>query len=145
MKPTPHNSESHQTTAKKRLSEGLEKIAVEWPPDLPKPPEFPATLKDFLRLIVNAKTPADCMQRLRQFLRERGPRSSFWVDNPTPADKADTWVVSRIQAIREEDRKGGFFTDQWAWLKLASAYTYWWKEQKSIKASESAKKRKPRS
>jgi hypothetical protein len=148
------------------VREPLEKIAVEWPADLPKPKRFPATLKDFLSHIVNAKTPADSMRRLRQFLCERGPRSSFWdLEAPplghgfkpiqtllprslfgdekplTPAERY-AWGISQILAIKDADKRGGYFTQD-IWLGMGSAYRYWWKDQKSRKARESAKKRKP--
>jgi hypothetical protein len=150
MKQTPLNSNSDKecTPAKERLSKAFEKKAVEWPADLPKPAEFPATLKDFFRRIVNAKTPADCMRRLRQFLREKMRheamlRDAHWDiphDQFTEAER-DTWAASQIQAINDGDKKGGYFT-KGIWLGMGSAYRYWWNDQKSAKASESAKQRK---
>jgi len=113
--PLNSNSDKQQTMAKIRLSEQLKKIAYDWPPDLAKPAQFPATRKDFFRLIVDAKTPADCMHRLRQFLRETKrceaiiPRDTHWDiphDRFTDAER-DVWAVSQIQAINDGDKEGG--------------------------------------
>lgn len=128
-----------------RLCADLKKIAVVWPPELPKPDKFPATLKDFFRLIVKAKTPADCMARFRQFLRIRGPRSGFWAaQTPLTRAEADSWAVALIHTINEGDKKEGYF-NQSTWLGIGSSYKYWWKAQKSTKAREAAKKRRPAS
>jgi len=141
----------YATPACDQMLAELRKRAVEWPADLPKPDKFPATLKDFFSLIVKAKTPADCMTRFRQFLREKmqhetDARDAHW-DVPrnrfTNAER-DTWAVSQIVAINDGDKKVGYFTQE-IWLGMASAYKYWWNNEKSIKARESAKKRKPRS
>jgi hypothetical protein len=60
------------------LKETLLKYSMkEWPKDLPKPPSFPATLKHFLRLIVNAKTPKGGRDRFRQYLHEEGLPSNY--------------------------------------------------------------------
>ncbi len=42
--------------------------------DFPQPEKYPAPFGDFLRLIVNAKTPADSTKRFREFLRHRWKR-----------------------------------------------------------------------
>jgi hypothetical protein len=41
---------------------------------IPQPESFPASLDDFLRLVVHAKTPADATKRFRDFLRDRWKR-----------------------------------------------------------------------
>jgi hypothetical protein len=149
MKQTPLKTGKKMTTAKEELYNALNRMAVEWPPKLPKPEKFPATLKEFFRLVINAKTPADCMHRLRQFLHDKMrrqvnlPRDAYWhvpYDQFTETER-DAWAASQIQAIKDGDRKAGYFTPE-IWLSMGSAYMYWWCQQKSIKASESAKKRK---
>ena len=159
--------EKRKTSAFDALLENLNKKALPWPIDLPKPKQFPATLKDFLRLIVKAKTPADCTARLRRFFCERGPRNFPWLVEKAslppgakpleallprtafgPTEKQltqaerENWAASEFQAIKDGDRKGGYF-DELRWISMGSAYRYWWKAQKSMKARESAKRRNP--
>ena len=119
------------------------------PCNLPLPVKFPATLKDFFNLIVKAKTPADCTCRLRQFLCEKMrpaslPRDAHWADNPLKDAERSELAIHEIQKINSGDKQGGYFTEE-IWRGMGSAYRYWWAKQKSIKASESAKKRRPRS
>jgi len=125
-----------------KVCAGFEKIAVEWPPGLPKPDHFPATLKDFLACVVKARTPADGTARFRRFLGAKAARDSHWfAEKSITADERDTWVVSQFQAINGGDKKGVYFTVD-VWFAIGSAYIYWWQNQKSAKARESAKKRK---
>ena len=128
------------TTLLDQMCEELNEHAVQWPSELPKPDEFPATLKDFLCLIVKAKTPADGTARLRRFLREKGCHPSFWATNKPPTE-AETGAANQIQAIKEGDEKGGYFTQD-RWLAMASAYLNWWSDQKSAKARLSARERR---
>lgn len=147
MKKIPTNQHGVQGNkwATPRLDEAcaeFDKIAVEWPSGLPRPNHFPATLKDFLARIVKARTPADSTARFRQFLGASAGRDSFWVaKKPMTTEKRDDWVVSQFQAVKDGDNTGGFFTEG-VWLSMGSAYIDWWKDQISIKARESAKKRK---
>jgi hypothetical protein len=110
---------------------------------LPKAERFPAKPRDFLRQIVNAK---DSMARLRRFLRERGPRSSFWigesphrppgfkaietlvprsafgnVEKPLSEVERDVWADSQIKAITDGDNTGGY----WAHLDTAPGIWEW--------------------
>ncbi len=112
-------------TPMERASERLRKSAAERPTDIPKPKKFPAKLKEFFRLIVKAKTEADCYHRFRHFLEEY---SSSFGDRP----------VVELQKIKDKDRHEGYFTES-LWLLLAIAYRGWWSVQRSIKAHESAR------
>jgi hypothetical protein len=127
------------TTPMQRSLGELRKRAVEFHP---KPAGFPATLKEFFRLIVKAKTPADCMGRLRAFLRE-GYRRTSWRPGAKSytAAEAEAKACTQIAAMTEADKQGGYFTE-YQWTVLGSAYMGWWREQKSAKARESAAKRK---
>ena len=99
------------------------------------PQMFPATLNDFLNLIVRAKTPADSMKRLRDFiLYEQAENPDLYRD---PAD-----IIAEMKA---QDQEGGCFANFETWHSLASGYANWWNSQKSRKARESASKRKNRS
>jgi hypothetical protein len=60
-------------TGAMKLQAAYEREAAAWG-DVPRPAKFPASLDDFLRLIVRAKTPADQMKRFRDFLRDRWKR-----------------------------------------------------------------------
>jgi len=134
-----------RTPARDRLIEDLRRRTIEWPAYLAKPDEFPATLGDFFRLIVKAKTTADCMRRFRQFLREKGWRKTHFVEERPPVGfDPETWTANEIQRIKDKDKNGGYF-ENLGWLGMGSAYRSWWKAQKSMKARESARKRKPAS
>jgi hypothetical protein len=99
------------------------------------PAKFPATLDNFLRLIVKGKTPADSTKRLRDFFRYEQTRWPQLYGEP----------AGRIAEIKAADQAGGYFTDFKCWYLMASGYEGWWEDQKSLKASASGKKRKPRS
>ena len=45
------------------------KNEIEAMSDIPRPKKFPATLNEFLSLIVSARTPADSMKRFRDYVR----------------------------------------------------------------------------
>jgi hypothetical protein len=125
-----------------KVCAGFDIVAVEWPPTLPKPKHYPATLKLFLTRIVKAKTPADGMARFRRFLGVKAGRDSHWLaGNPITADEREEWAISQIQEIKDGDKNGGYFSED-IWLAMGSAYIYWWQDQKSAKARESAKKSK---
>jgi hypothetical protein len=111
--------------------ERLEKLES-WKKAVPKPETLPATLDDFFDKIVKAKTPADNYKRLRDFFCQ----VTFASDND-PQSKA----VEVIQRIKDRDKQTGFFT-QTIWEIMGGRYLEWWKNQKSSKARESAKKRK---
>jgi len=117
---------SHDSTM-----ERLAKIE-NWKKIVPKPDKFPATLDDFFRLVVKAKTTADSMKRLRDFYRQ----SSFEKDKD-PQSRA----ANQIQHIKDGDDLGGFFTET-KWELLAGNYLEWWKRKKSTVASISARQRK---
>jgi hypothetical protein len=123
-----------------KVCAGFDKVAVEWPSGLPKPNHFPATRKDFLAVIIKAKTPADSMARFRRFLGASAGRNSHWfADKPITVDEREAWAISQIQAINDGDKKVGYFTVD-IWLAMGSAYIYWWQDQKSAKARESVNK-----
>jgi hypothetical protein len=112
-----------------------EAVRKSWRDEGVMPKKFPATLNDFLRIIVRAKTPADSMKRLRDFFRhEQAENPDLYRD---PAD--------RIAEMKARDQDGGYFADFNTWRSLTRIYEGWWRSQKSSKASESASKRKPRS
>ena len=71
------------------------------------------------------------------------PKDAYWI---IPSDQftdheRNEWAITQIKTINDNDKNGGYFTSE-IWLSMASAYNCWWKDQKSIKASASAKKRK---
>lgn len=99
------------------------------------PRKFPATLDDFLRLIVRARTPADSMKRLRDFFRYQQAKNPDLHRDP----------VDRIAKMKVRDKEEGYFADFKRWQSGACVYEIWWDSQKSSKASDSASKRKRRS
>lgn len=92
----------------------------------PPAASYPATLKDFYRVIVKAKT-VDAEKRLRDFLSEKSGRAD--------------WATGFIGKIKEEDKLGGFFTER-KWQAMAGEYLFWWKQQISKKARVSALSKK---
>jgi hypothetical protein len=107
---------------------------------------FPATLEDFLRVVVGAKTVADETKRLRDFYRETlcGHTTSPLPHKPHSAEDHDRdggltvdpeqWAADAIQDLRE----CGFRTEH-EWLELAQHYVKWWAGRKSKSAHKSAK------
>lgn len=110
---------------------------------------FPATLADFLRVVVGAKTPADATKRLRDFYREtlcdhttsplpHKPYSAEDHDRDGgPTVDPEQWAATAIQGWKE----CGFRTEH-EWLELAQHYLTWWTDQVSKKNSTSAKQRR---
>jgi hypothetical protein len=74
------------------LKETLLKYSMkEWPERIPKPKSFPATLKDFLRMVVNTKSPSVREKRFRDYLQEEGFPSTYWEPRkPDPITRTDS-------------------------------------------------------
>lgn len=85
---------------------------VAWKDRTPK--RFPATLNDFLRLIVRATTVADGTKQLRDFYRHRAKTND-----------PDTEAENTIRQIKETDKAGGYFTRN-KWYSEARSYDWWW-------------------
>jgi hypothetical protein len=92
--------------------------------ELDYPTSFPASLDQFLRLAVDARTTADSTKRLRDFLISKFP------DN-------ESFAIEELAKMRRD----GFPTKE-SWLDLGDAYVRWWIKERSKKAAESAHKRK---
>jgi hypothetical protein len=133
----------------------------------PRPAKFPATLDDFLRLIVCAKTPDD-MSRFREFLRYRVERS--YASKEYTGREGDAEENPDLQALRNEHaarwkaldskkrrelveaeadglitryrERGIGHSSPAAWDSFANDYLNWWKAQRSQKARASAMQRK---
>lgn len=103
--------------------------------DTPMPSSFPATLKDFFKIIVCAKTEADATKRVRDFLRWEIARCGFFTD---PVGEA----ASVIQAMKKADKTGGFFKES-HWKAFGGHYLDWWKQEKCQKNRRNAKAKKP--
>jgi hypothetical protein len=118
----------------------IEEIARETSKSLPMPLKFPATLDDFFRLVVNARTKADATARFRSFL------STYYFDiqhgrSPSTESEALNWTVEQFECVKRGDKAGGFFCDA-LWDRMALAYREWWDRRLSNLRSESSKKRK---
>lgn len=116
--------------------------------DVPLPKKFPATLRSFLTLVVNARTEADATKRLRDFYQHTKHtivlplKKSDAVNDGSemPARKnhdASDWGVNAIGALKERG-----FPTKTDWVELAFPYLDWWKEHRSGTARESANARK---
>jgi hypothetical protein len=109
-----------------------------WKNSVPKPPAFPATLGQFLQIVVKAKTNADRIKRFREFHRQ----VTFKTEQDPGASAADL-----IGRIKEADKQGGFFSAT-RWEITGGSYLEWWKGQRSVtnrKNAKTPKKRKPTS
>jgi hypothetical protein len=124
---------------------------------IPLPPKFPATLRDFLRLIVNARTPADSIKRFRDFQRQQnrnwlysqkserqevemqGRTGTQKIAPPTLGPEDEELIERRTAADIESMQTEPF--KKMKWLRLALLYNGWWRAVKSNKAKISAKKR----
>jgi hypothetical protein len=133
-----------------------------WKKSLPMPKKFPATLKDFLRMIVKARTEADGIARLRHYFRHQATSRFRLLEllsaksgvplvkpidplfKPSTEEEATNAANASIQVIKQSDEGGGFF-DQNKWIAIGGHYRDWWGEKKSVIASSSARKRKPTS
>jgi hypothetical protein len=81
----------------------------------------------FLKRVVGARTPADSSARLRLFFLQQCPQT----------EGSEAFAVKKFEFYK------GRGTTESDWEDLADRYTSWWNEQKSNKARESAKKKKP--
>ncbi len=119
--------------------------------DIPLPRKFPATLKDFLRLVVQAKTTTDGTKRLRDFYRSEqrqryGKRElldTFTTEEVnqlaagTPVlwrrdtKEIEDWAANQIKGWKE----GGFRTES-LWTNEARRYRLWWKDQLTTRRRE---------
>jgi hypothetical protein len=118
----------------------IEEIAGETSKSPPMPLKFPATLDDFFRLVVNARTKAEATARFRLFL------STYYFDiqhgrSPSTESEALNWTVEQFECIKRRDKAGGVFSGA-LWDRLAFAYREWWDRHVSNLRSESSKKRK---
>lgn len=117
-----------------------------WPDDIPKPKAFPASLNEFLKLVVTAKTRADATARLRAFL---GYFHQHFIPNRTAPqileyhretlctqERAETWAAETIGTLKKQGLSEN------TWVLFTRRYEEWWQAQRSIKARESAQKRK---
>jgi len=124
---------------------------------IPSPQKFPATLREFLRLVINGRTPADKMKRLRDYLRERNRiylhAEKFEHQEATTQGRAETKKiipptlepddeeqVERRAAEEIASMQNNSLT-QMQWRRLALSYRTWWREKKSNQAQISARKR----
>lgn len=105
---------------------------------VPLPPKFPATLDDFLRIVVAARTPADATKRLRDFYTEEHARPLIFRGE---VSNEDFEQAGKKASYEIQGWKDGGFRDAKQWRSLASRYLLWWTIQKSVKAQASALKR----
>lgn len=154
--PPPHSKEEEAYREIDRIDEESNK-------SLPMPARFPATLRDFYRLVVKARTVADNQARFRKFLCLRGfgivpegqqarareekaaaleAKGLRVKRGASFADQASKWATKRFEEINCRDKAGGFFNKR-GWQETALAYLEWWKRDRSEQNSKNAKKRKP--
>jgi hypothetical protein len=88
---------------------------------IPAPPRWPATLKDFYRLIMKVRDKADAQPRLRHYLL--GLRYPFH----SSQDEEDRRVDDTFRELRTK----GF--DKPSWLSHARGYRRWWANEVHMK------------
>jgi len=144
--------------ADKVLKETAEAKAQRDFADIPLPRKFPAKFRDFLGLVIRAKTPADSEKRLRDFYRDEHTRHLTGgkperLNQPLTdwdAEKKkhvvrrpdDTKIVEDHAAAQIGGWKTGGFNTKEQWLRLAKRYLNWWRSIKSSKAQDAANRRK---
>lgn len=99
---------------------------------IPDGVSFPASLNDFLRRVVRAKTSADAEKRFRDFLYHRYER--FFSQN------ANVDVKAAATKEKGSYRQHGI-EDAEEWQLLAEAYERWWKPRLSATNHRNAKAR----
>ena len=97
-----------------KLQDAYEREAAAWA-DISQPEKFPASLGDFLKLIVHAKTPADATKRFRDFLRDRWKRlaaNGKIEDYPKWAEWARKRHVEQMTPEERQNPKWAGMTEQ---------------------------------
>jgi hypothetical protein len=89
------------TERQNRLQEARARLAA-----IPQPPQWPASLDEFYRLIVKAKDRTNCQPRFKRYLRAQGHEAAF-----------------------KGFKEAGFPLPS-IWNMHAQAYAEWWKEEK---------------
>jgi len=94
---------------------------------IPAPPQWPATLENFYRLVIKARDKADCQPRFKKYLRKQlDERYSVW------RTVGESWPPETIDPLAEKEfvriQKEGFDEDGWRWH--AEVYLDWWEEEK---------------
>lgn len=105
-----------------------------------KPSQEPyATLDDFLKKIVKARTPADSMKQFRDFAEWYAPQmckprlSENRKELEMPLDPTYT-----AEQLLKDLKKVGFKSEI-SWNRFKEQYQHWWKHQKSLKRASAGK------
>ena len=151
-------------TVKATLDDAVSEALKKEQGDLPA--RWPATRDDFLKLVVQAKTPADAAKRFRDFLGDRERQSfvpqRFVSGEDTPEAKAEFEERKQKQeaelnrflkehlshfedkAVARMEKYGQRGIDRSEWPTLRGEYLQWWADRKSDKARASAKEKRKR-
>jgi hypothetical protein len=110
-----------------RVGRVLDKADPSEPP-IPDPEHWPATLKDFYRLVIGAREEGDCQHRFKRFLEsEADDRMEVW------RGLGETWPEERIAEKAHAEfmriQQTGFAQDSWE--HHAQCYYEWWKAELS--------------
>jgi len=119
---------------------------------IPFPKKYPASLEDFFRYVVRAKTPSESQERFKDFFRET---TRYIMVSESPQEES-TNRSSRPNEMMTES--GEIDRDRYAekalaaysysrfqnnscWVPLARDYLNWWRRKKSTKAREAVAKK----
>ncbi len=100
---------------------------------VPMPPKFPATLADFLQLVVAADGVAEPAERLRAFVSDGVEK--YFVEMKLPLDAAqhkqglESWTAARLAEFQQG------FPDAGSWRNRARAFKAWATRRKSTRAA----------
>lgn len=90
----------------------------------PMPPEFPAGLHDFYKLIVRGRSEPDNQPRFKRFLRNR--ITERWAKDGRSLTEDGILDVLEWELTRY---KTNGFADEYAWVSIAGEYERWWAEE----------------
>ncbi|HOK76429.1 MAG TPA: hypothetical protein PLW35_01765 [Verrucomicrobiota bacterium] len=109
-------------------------------PALPMPGRWPATGKDFMRLVVRGRTEADSVGRLRQFFFEQKSKTLLFHGKLAAEDRkeCEQYAAGMVGRIRKSD----YVLDERGWRRLAGEYLTWWRAHLSEQRKLAAGKRK---
>lgn len=106
----------------------------------PQPRKFPATLDDFLRIIVRGRSRAESEKRFREFLE-----FSIYFERKSLSDageKIKSSLKSDVEYAYQRTKREGWdcFT---AWWQSVNEYRKYWQSHLSYQARASAKRKQP--
>lgn len=111
-------------------------------PELPTeqlPKRWPASGKDFMRLVVRGRTEADSVKRLRDYFFEERAQTLRFKGRLLPEDRreCEEHAAGMVGRFRGKDCA----LSEQAWRRMATEYSTWWRDRLSAERRQAARKR----